>query len=143
MASKLRVLVDLNIVLDVLAERQPHYDASARVWAAVESGEIQGLLAAHSLTTLFYLLCKHTNKKKATQTLYDLLQVYEIAALDNKIMRNALMLGWDDYEDAVQMAAATDANADYLVTRNPKDFAGDSVPVLQPGDLLALLQSSN
>ena len=71
------------------------------------------------------------------------MRVFEVAALDDATMRNALMLGWDDYEDAVPMAAATEANVDYLVTRNPKDFSGGSVPVLQPGDLLALLQPTN
>ncbi|MBM3143709.1 MAG: PIN domain-containing protein [Chloroflexi bacterium] len=142
MGDKLRVLVDVNIVLDVLAERQPHYEASARVWAAVESGVADGLLAAHTLTTLFYLLSKHSSRTQATQSLHDLLNVFSVAQVDEGVIRQALALGWVDFEDAAQMAAASSSGADYLITRNPKDFEDGLLPVLQPGDLLALLRSS-
>jgi hypothetical protein len=40
------------------------------------------------------------------------------------------------------MAAALNSQADYLVTRNPKDFKDGLVRVLQPGDLLALFSTS-
>jgi hypothetical protein len=52
-----------------------------------------------------------------------------------------MTLGWKDFEDAVQMAAAFNAQAQYLITRNPKDFEDRLVRVLQPGDLLALFSS--
>ena len=52
---KRRILVDLNVVLDVLLDRAPRAEAAAAVWAAVEKGEAEGLLAAHSVTTLHYL----------------------------------------------------------------------------------------
>ena len=50
-----RVLVDVNVVLDVLLDRQPHVEASAAVWAAIETGSSEGLLAAHAVTTIHYL----------------------------------------------------------------------------------------
>lgn len=52
---KRRVLIDLDVVLDVLLDRAPHAEASAALWAAVEAGEADGLLAAHCVTTLHYL----------------------------------------------------------------------------------------
>ena len=141
MPAKVRVLVDANIALDVLAKREPHYATSAAIWALVEQGEIEGLLAAHTVTTLHYLAAKYLNRQQANLTITKLLQVFGVAAVDQQVILKALTLGWKDFEDAVQMAAAFNAQVDYLVTRNPKDFKDELVRVLQPGDLTALIPS--
>jgi predicted nucleic acid-binding protein len=65
MPAKLRVLVDANVTLDVLAKREPHYATSAAVWALVEQGQLEGLLAAHTVTTLHYLVTKHLSRQQA------------------------------------------------------------------------------
>lgn len=142
MPAKLRVLIDANIALDVLAKRDPHYATSAAVWSLVEQGQVEGVLAAHSVTTLHYLVSKYLDRQQANLTVTKLLQVFNIAAVDQQVILKALALGWKDFEDAVQMAAALQAQADYLVTRNPKDFKDELVRVLQPGDLLALIPTS-
>lgn len=142
MSAKPRILVDTNIVLDVLAKREPHYTASAAIWAMVEHGKLEGVLAAHTVTTLHYLISKHLTHSQTNLTLTKLLQVFGIAAVDQQVILNALALGWSDFEDAVQMAAALNAGVDYLVTRNPKDFKESPVKVLQPGDLMALFPAS-
>ncbi len=143
MPAKLHVLVDANVALDVLAKREPHYATSAAVWALVEQDELEGLLAAHTITTLHYLVTKHLDRQQANLTLTKLLQVFGVAAVDQQVILKALTLGWKDFEDAVQMAAAFNAQVDYLVTRNPKDFKDELVRVLQPGDLMALVSFSD
>ena len=142
MVARLRVLVDANVALDVLAKREPHYSTSAAVWALAEQGEIDGLLAAHSVTTLHYLLAKYLDRQQANLTITRLLQVFQVAPVDQSVLLKALTLAWKDFEDAVQMAAALNSQVDYLVTRNPKDFRDELVRVLQPGDLLALYSTS-
>lgn len=142
MAAKLRVLVDTNVALDVLAKREPHYQSAAAVWALAEHGEFEAFLAAHSVTTLHYLLAKHLDYQQANLTMTKLLQVFQVAAVDQEVILKALVLGWKDFEDAVQMAAALNSQVNYLVTRNPKDFKDGLVQVLQPGDLLALFSAS-
>jgi predicted nucleic acid-binding protein len=136
-----RLLLDLNVVLDVLARRQPHYGDSAAVWARVETGQVEGLIAAHSLTTLFYLLSHHVSHIAATRALRDMLSVFSVAAVDGAVINRALDLDWTDFEDAVQMAAAAQAGVDYLVTRNPKDFKVEIVPVILPAEMTALLDT--
>jgi predicted nucleic acid-binding protein len=143
MPVKLRALVDANIALDVLAKREPHYAASAAVWTLAEQGEIEGMLAAHTITTIHYLVAKYLKRQQASLVITKLLQVFGIAAVDQQVILKALTLGWKDFEDTVQMAAAFNAQVDYLVTRNPKDFKDELVRVLQPGDLMALFSSSN
>jgi len=142
MAPKLRLLVDTNVVLDVLTKREPHYATSAAVWALAEQGQIDGLLAAHSVTTIHYLVAKYLDHQRANLTITRLLQVFEAAPVDQSVLLKALTLGWKDFEDAVQMAAALNSQADYLVTRNPKDFKDELVRVVQPGDVLALYSTS-
>ena len=141
MARDLRVLLDLNIILDVLTRREPGYRDSAAVWALVETGRMAGVVAAHSLTTLFYLMSRHIDGPTAVAALKDLLRVFSVAAVDQDVILRALQLGWRDFEDAVQMAAAERSGSDYVVTRNVRDFTSGLVPAIQPAELVALSES--
>ena len=140
MAAKPIILVDLNVILDVVQHRQPFYEESARVLDAVVRGEAVGWVAAHSITTLFYVINRVRNRETAVATLTSLLDIFIIAPVDDAIIRKALAWGWADFEDAVQMAAAVHIGANYLVTRNPRDFQTGIIPVIQPAAFLTLLQ---
>jgi hypothetical protein len=140
-ADKLQVLFDLNIILDVLQEREGFYDFSARLLALAETGRIQGWLAAHSATTLYYLVAKGRSPDQARVTLTSLLQFLKIAAVGHDTIERALNLPYKDFEDAVQMMAALQIRADYLLTRNVKDYQPALLEVVQPVELLAILQT--
>ncbi len=142
MATKTQVLVDLNVIIDVLQNRQPFYEDSAGVVDAVARGEVVGWLAAHSVTTLFYVISRTRNRETAVQAVTSLLEWFTVAKVDDTIIREALSLSWKDFEDAVQMASAGAEGVDYLITRNIKDFQSGPVPVIQPAAFLALLDRS-
>lgn len=137
--SKPQVLFDLNIILDVLQERKEFYDFSARLLAFAEIGSIQGWLAAHSVTTLFYLIAKDRSPEQAHVTLTSLLQFLKIAPMNQNTIEGALNLPYRDFEDAVQMMAAFEAHADYFLTRNVRDYQPALLEVIQPAELLAIL----
>lgn len=139
MAGKPLVAVDLNVILDVLARRQPHFAGSSELWMRIETGDVEGLIAAHSFATLFYLISRYGGSEQAAAAVRDVLEVFEVAAVDRAVLESALSMGWSDFEDAVQMTAAVNAGAEYLVTRNPDDFEGGPIPVLQPAEFLPLL----
>lgn len=139
MNKPVSVLFDLNIVLDMLQRREPHYADSASVLAQAERGAIKGWLAAHSWTTLFYLYVKDQTADQARVHLTELLQFLSVAPVDQTVIEQALNLPYTDFEDAVQMMAAIRAGADYLLTRNIRDFKAGPLPVLQPAELLALI----
>jgi len=139
MAHKPRVLFDINILLDVLQQREPFYQASAGLLASVETGQVQGYVAAHSITTLFYLIQKDRSSAEARATITNLLQFIKIVPLDQSTIEQALNLDYRDYEDAVQMICAVQCKADCLVTRNIKDYQPTLLPVLQPVDFLGTL----
>ena len=138
--DKLNVLFDLNILLDVLQEREGVYDTSARALAFAETGRVQGWLAAHSVTTLYYLIAKDRSPDHARVALTSLFQFLKIAPVDQQTVEGALNLPYRDFEDAVQMMAAFNIHADYLLTRNVRDFQPALIEILQPVELLAIIQ---
>jgi predicted nucleic acid-binding protein len=139
MANKPVVLIDLNILLDVLQKCEPFYEASASLLAAVETGRVQGYVAAHSLTTLFYLIQKGKSSAQARAMITNLLQFIEVTPVDQSTLEQALNLDFQDFEDAVQMISAVQCKADCLVTRNTKDYQPALLPVMQPVDFLGTL----
>lgn len=139
MATRHRVLIDLNLILDVLQQREPFYLLSARVLASAETGLIEGYVAAHTLTTLFYLIAKDQSPETARVSLTELLQFLAVAAVDQDTIEQALTLPYKDFEDAVQMTSAVQVGAKYLVTRDVRDYKAGPLAVLQPAELLALI----
>ncbi len=137
--SKPNILFDLNIILDVLQEREEFYTFSASLLAFAETGRIQGWIAAHSVTTLFYLIAKDKSPEQARVTLTSLLQFLKITPVDQMTIEQALNLPYRDFEDAVQMVSALQVKADYLLTRNGKDYQPAPLEVIQPVELLAIL----
>lgn len=128
----MKALIDVNVVLDVLLDREPHAAASAAVWAAIEVGVAKGVLAAHAITTIHYLVRKERGNAKAKDTIAAILRVFGVAAVDETAIRNALALPFGDFEDAVTAATAQTVGCDLIVSRNPRDFRGSPVRVLAP-----------
>jgi predicted nucleic acid-binding protein len=137
-----KLFLDINVILDVLANREPWVEDSAAVLSLLETDEFEGVAAAHTITTLFYLAARHLGRRQATARLLDLLGLVSVAPLDQEIILKGLALGWPDFEDALQMLCATSASADYLVTRNARDFRSESIPVVSPSELLAIVRAA-
>jgi len=77
-----RILFDTNVILDVLLDRQPYTEASAAGWAAVETGIAEGMLAAHAVTTIRYLVQKERGNAKARRIISAILRVFAVATVD-------------------------------------------------------------
>lgn len=138
---RLRVLLDVDVVLDVLTKREPFFQDSVALLAACETARCEGYVAAHTLTTLWYLLTKHHNATYTRGRVSDLLRVVGVAPVDGEVIQRALVGEFADFEDGVQMAAATGVAADYVATRNLTDFSRGPVPALAPAELVALLDA--
>ena len=139
MVNKPAILVDLNVILDVIQFRQPFYNESARVLDAVVRKEVGGWSAAHSVTKLFYVITRQRNRETAVSAITSLLDAFTVATVDDSVIRKAIVWGWAEFEDAVQMAAAASTGVDYLISRNIRDFKTDIMPVVQPAAFLTLL----
>jgi len=137
---KKRLLLDTNIVLDVLMDRQPHAPASVAVFAAVENGKAEGLIAAHAITTIHYLLSREAGEAGSKQVLRTLLKLFRVAPVDGDIIQHAIQASGQDFEDSVTAAAAQASGCHVIVTRDPKGFRRSPIPALNPALALALLR---
>jgi predicted nucleic acid-binding protein len=137
--ADLSILIDLNIILDVLQKREPFYEVSAKLLSVVDAGDVTGYVAAHSITTLFYLLKKDRGASEARSIMTNLLQIIKVSCVAQDTIEQALNLDYKDFEDAVQMLSAVQSKVNCLVTRNVKDYYPPLLPVMDPVDFLASL----
>lgn len=135
-----RILLDVNVMLDAVLRREPHYEAAREIWRAAEMNRVEALVPAHGVTTLYYVVARARGASFARQTIAGLLSACRIAAVTDSVVRTALALPWRDFEDAVCAASAEAAGCDLLVTRDPRGFPDSPVPVVDPQTALALLQ---
>jgi predicted nucleic acid-binding protein len=134
-----KILVDINVVLDVLLARQPWAADSALLLDAAERGKINAFVAGHTVTTAYYIVARNSTARKAATAVTDLLRIVEIVPIEATDFAQALVLGMSDFEDAVQAAAAAKVGADYVATRNERDYKKSPIKARSPSDILALL----
>lgn len=135
--SRPRLLYDINVVLDVLLAREPHLEASARALDLVPRGVVDGYIAAHAVTTIFYLVERAAGPASGRQHLATILSRLKVAPVDDAIVRQALASPLPDFEDAVTAVAAKQVRARVVVTRNGGDFDGGPLAPMTPAAALA------
>ena len=135
-----RVLLDLNVLLDVLLDRRPHSESSLALWAEALRAEVQVLFPAHGVTTVYYVTARQRQAAFARAAVTELLTVASIAPVDEGTLRRALALDWPDFEDAVCAAAAEATSCDLLVTRDSAGFKDSPVLAVDPVTALSLVR---
>ena len=135
----MRILLDSNVALDHMLEREPFFDNADRLFASMpENTEL--LMSASAVTDVFYIARKHfRNKRKAMDALKKLLDIVKVAAVDDADIRRAVALDWGDFEDAVQFVAGEGARADCIVTRDKANYATAAIPVISPSEFINAL----
>lgn len=138
----MRVLLDTCVILDALESRQPFSKDAEELFLAAANNLFTGCITAKASTDIYYLMHRHTHSDKASREvlnkLFSLFEVVDTAGMD---CRRAIPSPVLDFEDAVMIETAARTEVDYIVTRNIKDFARSSVPVLSPKDFLAALNA--
>ncbi len=138
----MRAFFDTNVLLDVILERPPHYQNSARAWTRAERGAIEGYVSAVSFTDIFYIVQRVRNGAEARSVVRGMLGVFTPATCNAGIVRQAVESDLPDFEDAVQYFSALHAEADCIITRNAPDFPRrPALPVLSPAQFLAQLEA--
>lgn len=135
----MKVFIDTNVLLDVLAKRPAFYDDAAAIWSLSEQGRITGFIAAISVTNISYIIRKLADHRSAMKAMVQLRDIFSLASCDNQVMSQAIDARMPDFEDAVQYFSALHAGAELLVTRNPKHFPRSAIPVATPKEFLATL----
>jgi predicted nucleic acid-binding protein len=134
-----KLLLDINVLLDVLLDRDPWSAAASRLLSAIEQKKVDGFVAVHTLPTIYYVVGRSRDRKTAVGAVSVLLGILDVAPVERSDFQQALAWEMRDFEDAVQAAAALRLEADYLVTRNARDFRAVPVRTADPPTVLALL----
>lgn len=132
----MKVLIDTNVVLDVLCGREEFLEASSKVWKYCEVNKLIGVISALSVPNIVYILRKELDPDKTKEIIDRLLLIFDVVELTEEDLRKAAEMKTADYEDAVQMCCAERINADFIVTRNIRDFVSSPVPAVKPSELL-------
>jgi len=137
------VLVDTNILLDFLLQREPFFHDAERLFQAIDSGQVIGYATATTLTDIFYIARRHTGSmEQARQAVLDTLTAMDICPVNRQVLETAFGSGFDDFEDAIQVACAVTQRLDAILTRDSQGFVNSSIPVLSVQECLQRLEDS-
>ncbi len=135
--KNMRLMIDANIILDVLQKREPFYLDSSKVLKMCETNMAEGHLSTLTFTNLVYIMRRELNSEKIEQVLKTLSLICCFDDLTLSDIINAASIQWDDFEDAVQATIAKRINADYIITRNVKDYRKCSIMAMTPSEFFA------
>ena len=139
-APKPRYMLDINVLLDYMQQRQPWYPQAKALFQAERQEKVDLYIAANTVPTLFYLIRQKDSARKAIVKLEILLQRVRLADVTGRVIEQAFRLGLDDLEDGIQAAAAQEAGISVLVTRDIKHFGRIASPqILLPEIAVAAL----
>jgi predicted nucleic acid-binding protein len=131
----IRVLIDTNIVLDFLQERELFVENAARLFEQIDAGEIEGVITATTITNIYYIVRKSAGNQVAQDAITQILADLTIGAVNRDVLERAIALKFNDFEDAVQYACGVVYAVDAIVTRDRSGFANAMIPVVLPENL--------
>jgi len=137
-----KVLLDTNIIIDHALQRQPFWEASEQILAAIEQKQIEGYISASTFSDLYYIIRRARGRDWALTYLNNLITFCQIATVNHSAIAMALTANFRDFEDAIQSAKAVLNQLDALVTRNPQDFPVIIPRILTPEQLIEELRHS-
>lgn len=139
MQRQIKVLIDCDVCLDVLSERQPHVRMSLTVFEALINKQFVGIISADSFTNIFYLLRKNLGNQEAVNKIILLRKISQVGSIMTSTIDSALLSGWTDFEDALQYQIAKENKCDYILTRNIADYKASDITVLTPSEFIDLV----
>lgn len=137
----INILIDSNIILDVVQEREPFTSNAKNILSQCITRRINGFVTAHSLCDIFYILRKDktlAERLSLIGTLCKYVTVLSERQSDFEDIANNPETR--DLEDSLQMVCAENYALDYIVTRNAKDFSASKIPAIEPDTFINILK---
>lgn len=135
----MRVLIDTNVVLDFLLEREPFVEAAADLFERIDDGQIQAFITATTITNIYYIIRKASGSAVARNAVEQILTDLDVCPVERSTLQLAIGFNFRDFEDAVQYACALASQVDVIVTRNASDFTTSQISVVSPEELKKIL----
>jgi len=134
-----RILFDLNVLIDVASRWQRFPDSLELYHRAVRSSDYEGGFPACGFTTLYYVLRQEIGEASTRAFLKRFQETLRVAPWSESTIRSAMLLQMKDLEDACVSATALEGGFEVIATRNPADYANSPIPARSPAEILALL----
>ena len=135
----MKVMIDSNVILDVLLERENFVEESYKILSMCEEHRINGFVSASSVTDIYYLVRKYTHSTElAYNAVGKLLEIVKVCDVTNNDVLTAFQKKAKDFEDCLVSVCAKSNNCNYIITRNKKDFENFEVEALTPMEFLSL-----
>lgn len=131
-----KVFVDTNIIIDLLAKREPFYKDAQDLFTLSDKKEIELCISSLSFANAYYSIAKHHKEVDAKKYLSKFKVLVTVFSLEDKAIELALASDFTDFEDGLQYFIAMDNEADIIITRNKKDFKSSKIPVMTAGEYL-------
>ena len=130
------VFIDTNVLIDVLAQREPFYADSARIWTLAEQGRIRSFISVISFNNIYCIVRRLRTRRAADRMMVLLRDTFTAISLDKQILNQAIDAGFKDFEDAIQYFSAVHVGVACIVSRDAEAFPRSDVPVLTPKEFL-------
>jgi len=130
--------IDTNVVVDVIAKREPFFADSQAVLALCALRELEGMVSDLTFCNVAYVMRKQLGNAQLRAGLRALKEFLTIVPVGERAITSALANELADFEDAVQLESALAAGAETIITRNKSHFKGSPVQVCTPTEILAL-----
>ena len=135
-----KLLIDTNIVLDLLAKREPFYDGAAMLFTLADKHKIKLTVSSLTFANTNYVLSKLKSAREAREILRRFKTLVGILNLNDKIIELSLNdEGFKDFEDGLQYYTALEHNQNTIITRNLRDFKNSKIPVMTAEEFLSTL----
>ncbi|MGP1565481.1 MAG: type II toxin-antitoxin system VapC family toxin [Treponema sp.] len=136
----MRILIDTNIILDLIQDREPYSENASKIINSCIGGENKGYISSHSLVDLFFILRKDKTVEERKALILNLCNFFTVIPEENRyfvsICNNH---NWNDLEDGLQMKCAEAENLDYIITRDRENgFKNSPVKIINPEGFLKL-----
>jgi len=135
---KRKIFVDTDIIYDMLATREPHYQAAAKLFTLSDEGKIQIFISALTIANIYFLISKQLSSTQAKQIIRKFRLLVHVVSLNEKIIDLALNSDFSDFEDAIQYYCALESDIELLLTRNLKDYKKAQISVMTAQDFINL-----
>ena len=137
----MRCMIDTNIILDVLMEREPFFENSKAVLSLCEEKKIQGFISASAATDIFYIIRKALGStEQAYNALGHILNIVKVLTVTNDDINTAFLQRAKDFEDCLLATCAKSNRCDGIITRNKKDFLSFGMTLFLPEEILERLK---
>ncbi|MCK9211043.1 MAG: PIN domain-containing protein [Ignavibacteriaceae bacterium] len=135
----IKLFVDSDIILDLLAQREPHYIHAARLFTLIDQEEVIAYTSPLIFANLHYLLKKQASNLSALKSLRKLKALINILPIDERVIEQSLNSEFNDFEDAIQYFTAVNNGIKLILTRNKTDYKRSKIDVLTAEEFLKSL----